>query len=107
VTQLGIFEAHQRRDEGIARAEAGALESFKTEAYAALRAYLETHATMHVDDLAPHLPALPGDRRALGPVFLRAVRAGIMEGTSEFKPSAASNGSVKRVWRSLIHRGQP
>jgi hypothetical protein len=105
--QLTLESARARRDDGIARAEAGALESFKAEAYSALRAYLETHATMHVDDLAPHLPSLPGDRRALGPVFLRAVRAGLMEGTSEFKPSVASNGSVKRVWRSLVYRGQP
>jgi hypothetical protein len=96
--------ARTRRDDGIARSEAGALESWKAEAFAALVAYLRTHPTLHVDDLAPLLPSLPGDRRALGPIFLRAVREGLMTGTDVWLPSKASNGSRKRQWKSLIWR---
>jgi hypothetical protein len=93
-----------RRASGIARSEAGALESWKAEAFAVVAEYLRAHPLMHVDDLAPLLPSLPGDRRALGPIFLRAVREGLMTGTEEFRPSRSSNGSVKRVWKSLVWR---
>jgi hypothetical protein len=104
MTQLGIFDARARRDSGIAAAESGALEEFKREAFAAVVAYLQTHPTLHVDDLAPHLPSLPGDRRALGPVFLRAQRAGLMEKTDHYRPSVASNMTAKVIWRSLVYR---
>lgn len=100
--QLDIFAARARRDDGVKRAHDHALEEFKREAFAAVRAYLERHETMHVDDLAPELPALPGDRRALGPVFLRAVREGLMEKTDLYRPSVASNMTPKVVWRSLV-----
>lgn len=102
MTQLSIFEARQARDSALARVESHASRDWLDEAFAALRGYLETHATMHVDDLAPYLPAASGDRRALGAVFVRAAREGLMEKTENYRPSVASNLSPKVVWRSLV-----
>ena len=99
---LCLGAAHTARDEGMLRAELGSDEEWREQAFAALTRYLRENETMHVDDLAPHLPAGSGDRRALGPVFVRAARAGLMSKTTTYRPSVASNLSPKPVWRSNI-----
>jgi hypothetical protein len=109
MTQLGIFDARQRRDDGIARAEAGALESFKAEAFSALRAYLERNPGFFCDDFWASEEAKrihsPANLKAFGPVIQRARREGLMVPSGEHRPSKASHLSPKPCWTSLVYRG--
>jgi hypothetical protein len=45
----------------------------------------------------------PREARALGPVLMKARRAGLCVRTSLQRPSIRSHGSGKPVWRSLIY----
>jgi hypothetical protein len=50
---------------------------------------------------------LPSTRedRALGPVLVKAAKAGLCHKTSALRPSVRSHGSGKPVWESLIWGG--
>jgi hypothetical protein len=50
---------------------------------------------------------LPSTRedRALGPVLVRAAKAGLCRKTDRVRPSARSHGSGKPVWESLVWNG--
>ncbi len=96
--------ARARRDDGIARAEAGALRSWSDEAYAALERYLRTHETMHCDEFARVLPSVPANLKAIGPLFLKAARAGLMSKSETYRPSVHSNMAPKVVWLSRVFR---
>jgi len=98
-----LFErAVHDRDEGMARAEAHAPDGWNDAAFEFVRAYLETHDDLFVDDLWEAGLAEPPSPRALGPVLQRAARAGLMARTGEYRPSARSHLSPKPVWRSLV-----
>ena len=45
----------------------------------------------------------PRELRALGPVFRRAVRDGIIVKTDRMRPSVRSHLSGKPIWRSLVY----
>jgi hypothetical protein len=75
---------------------------WRDEAFVFVTRYLESHEFMFVDDLwDAGLPA-PPEGRALGAVFQRAVRAGLMVKSGQFRPSIRSHLTEKPVWRSLI-----
>jgi hypothetical protein len=99
-----VREAQRARDAGIAQAEATAGETWAREADAALREFLETHGLMHVDAFHTYTDA-KFVRKAFGPVVLRAVKAGWMVGTDEYRPSTFSNLAPKRVWSSRLFKG--
>lgn len=93
-----------QRDDGMARAEEHASDAWKAAAWEFLRGYLETHQTMFVDDLwAAGLPHTREDR-ALGPLFHKASRRGLMEKSGHYRPSVRSNLTEKPVWTSLVYQ---
>jgi hypothetical protein len=95
----------QRRDAALAQVEANADESWLADAYDALVAYLKGHEEFFVDDWWQRTGFRePREARALGPVVMRAARAGLMEKTGNFRKSIRSNMTEKPVWRSLIYR---
>lgn len=100
--------SEHQRDAALAAVEANADDDWLTEAYDQLVAYLQNHPEFFVDDFwsATGLRE-PREARALGPVVMRAARAGLMEKTGDFRKSVRSNMTEKPVWRSLIHLGAP
>lgn len=102
-TVHGEERALARRDSGIAKAAESAGGAWAQLALAELRLFLAANPEFHVDAFAD---ATQGrwQRKAFGAVVLRAVRLGWMEGTSEYRPSVASNNAPKRVFKSLLWR---
>lgn len=96
----------RERDEGMERAAAGAGE-WTEEAFAFVRSYLETHEELFCDDLWVAGLTEPPNAKALGPVFLRAVREGLMRKSGAYRPSVSSHRIPKPVWTSLIYKGAP
>ncbi len=97
--------AELQRDLALDSTEDHAPIGWADEAYRFLEAFLREHQTMHVDELWDAGLPEPPEMRALGPLFLRAARAGIMLRTEEFRPSVRSHLSPKVVWRSCIYQG--
>ncbi len=91
-----------KRDAGIAKAEATSGAEWQRQAAAELRRFLEQSPTFHVDLFAEWSRGR-WSSKAFGAVVQRAVREGWMEPTDEYRPSVFSNGSAKRVFKSLIH----
>lgn len=104
-----LFDAAQlARDTALEQVDDHADDQWKAEAWNFLVDYLENHQTMFVDDLwDAGLPPTREDR-AVGPLFLKAARMGLMVKTPEYRPSVRSHLTGKPVWRSLIfsRRGQ-
>jgi hypothetical protein len=106
---MSITEAHAA---GVAGAELAAERSgddWVAYAKAFLRRFLETHETMHVDELWAAGLVEPSSPRALGAVMQHAARQGWMRQITSKKfdgvlarPSIRSNGQLKPVWRSNI-----
>lgn len=93
------------RDAAIAQVEAHSPPEWRVEAFAFLTEYLRTHREMFVDDLWTAGLPVPPELRALGALFNRAVRAGLMRKTDRYLPSVRSHLSPKVVWRSLSFEG--
>lgn len=96
--------ARLARDAGMERADRNASETYKFEADAALQAFLQSHETFHVDPFG-EATDWKFATKAFGPVVQRAVRAGWMEPTDEYRPSVSSHLAPKRVFRSLVFAG--
>lgn len=98
--------ARIERDAAIAQVEAHSPPEWRVEAWDFLTEYLRTHETMHVDSLWDAGLPVPPELRALGALFNRAVRAGLMTKTDRYLPSVRSHLSPKVVWRSLSFEGE-
>lgn len=102
--QPTLEEALRERDDGIARADAD--ETWSVRALILLERYLQGHGEMFVDDLweAYEHAGLeaPREGRALGAVFQRAVRLGLMVKSGRSRASVRSHMSDKPIWRSLV-----
>jgi DNA polymerase len=96
--------AENQRDEGMAQVKEAADPTWMQDAWEALIEYLRTHPEFHVDDFWKDTELrMPREARALGPVVMKAARAGLMVKTGEFRESVRSNLSSKPCWRSLIY----
>jgi hypothetical protein len=92
------------RDEGMARAEAGAGSEWMDEALNVVWAVATKRIRFTADDL--WLAGLPphNEHRALGPLMRKAHRLGYIEPTDTFVTSArrSRHAGPMRVWRSCI-----
>lgn len=95
-------QARRARDEALERVEAAAPAQWTERAYAFLVDYLRHHETMFPDDLWEAGLEEPHELRAIGPVLLRARRAGLMVKTGELRQAVRSHLTERPVWRSLI-----
>lgn len=101
---LTLFDAAQLgREQGLQRVEQAAEPEWKDVAFEAVRTTAQRLPEFISDDVW-EIGGLESTRedRALGPVFLRASRAGICVKTDRVRPSVRSHLSGKPVWRSLI-----
>lgn len=113
--QLGLFdggEARRQRDAALERVEDHAGEEWKDAALRAVEAAAHARREFIVDEVWRFLPAtVPGPRegRAMGPVMLRARRAGLIRATEMFRPSerVTSHMVPRRVWRSCVFQSTP
>jgi len=104
--QGDLFEADQKRKDGIAQAEESAGVEWCNRAYEDLRQFLQLHPTMHSDDFWEWTKVpFPKDGRALGAVFLRASRNNLMRKSGKYRPTIRSHMADSPVWASLIYQG--
>jgi hypothetical protein len=104
--QVVLFNrARQSRDDALDRVEAGSDPAWQAQAFAAVRKTAEVMQEFISDDVWQTGLAAPREARALGPIFLHAVRSGWIVKTGRVRPSVRSHLSGKPVWRSLIYLG--
>lgn len=97
-------EAHQGMNDGVRRAEEHADSEWKEDALRAIEFVASRRADFISDDVWELTDlAQPREARAMGPVFMRARKLGIIEKTDRTRPSIRSHLSGKPVWRSLIY----
>jgi len=96
-----------KRNRDIQRADDGAEEAWREAVLETIHEVAREQPVLTTDDVLAANPELEGARemRALGPMFLRAARAGWIEPTKRYGPSRRrqSNCRHKRLWRSLVH----
>jgi hypothetical protein len=102
-SQMTLEDALAARDEAIQRVDEHADPDWKDHAYDLVVRTAGELYEFTQDDVWDRGLQPTRENRALGPVFLRAARAGVCEKTDRVRPSARSHGSGKPVWRSLIH----
>lgn len=96
--------AEAQRDDGMVRVANAADPTWMEDAWQALVAYLRTHPEFFVDSFWSDTELrVPHEARALGPVVMKAARAGLMTKTGEFRKSIRSNMTEKPCWRSEIY----
>jgi hypothetical protein len=105
MSEIGTAE----RDLGIDRAasaEARDNPHFHQEALAAIVRIAKRKTTVHVDDVLRECHVRPKHYNAWGAVWMRAVRAQIIEHTGELRPCRADSGKHRHnypVYRSLVY----
>jgi hypothetical protein len=111
MTQRSLFEprtlpeAHADAAIAMERVEQAADSDWMEQAYAAVELTCRRLPDWISDDVWRESGLRePREARALGPVLMRARRAGLCVRTSMQRPSIRSHGSGKPVWRSLIFR---
>lgn len=97
-------EARSARAEGLRRVEAGTDPAWAIAAWNFLMDYIETHETVFCDDLWEAGLPIPRELRALGPIFTRAARLGLITKTNQFKKSVRSHLGTKAIWQVNIQR---
>lgn len=112
MTQDTLFSAAAgiaARDDGIARVDENADEVWKADAFEAVRRVASVKATFTPDDIWKSGLRKPREPRALGPVMLRAIRAGLCERTDKLVPSSnpKQHRNMIRVYRSLLVEQPP
>ncbi len=100
--QLTLEQAFAEADAAILQAAENADQAWADLAFNLLVDWLKTHPTFHTDDIWSVLSE-PREARAFGAVVRRAVAAGLMVKSGEYKPSVRSRGTAKPVWRSEVY----
>lgn len=101
-----VKRARAKRDRAVERVEANADELWKAEAWSFMLRFCEEHAEVFCDDLWDAGLPRPREARAIGPLMMRARKAGLIAPTGQSRPSVRSHLSSKPVWRSLVYRGR-
>lgn len=98
-------ESRRRRDAGLTQVESHG-KDFAWRAYSAIEALAAQQPSLHIDDVLRQGVAEPPHPNAWGAVWMRAIRAGLIERTADTRPSADRKKHAHRypVYRSLIWR---
>lgn len=101
----------EEKNKALAQVEKNANADWKEYAFARVRMVAERLEELTSDDIEDELcsflvPFRPvtHEKRALGPVMIRAAKAGLIFATDRVKPSRRSklHNSPRRIWRSRI-----
>lgn len=93
--------ARQDRDEGMARVDAATDDAWKDDAADAIERLAATGRPFMSDDVWPAIGRdadPPANMRALGPIMMRAARAGRIVKTGDYRPSVRSRLAPKPLW---------
>jgi hypothetical protein len=103
-------EAQAAKRAGMAKVDANANPEWKDVMYDVVQEVAGLHAEFNADDIDETFEALPvrpatPNKKALGPVMLRAARNGLCVKTDRVVPSrrAKLHGCPRQIWKSLIH----
>jgi hypothetical protein len=99
---MQLFDPDEEARTAVAQVESHADPEWLQYAYTFTSQYLATHEFMFVDDLWDAGLTPTREDRALGAVFQRLARRGIMTKSGTYRPSKRSHMTEKPVWRSLI-----
>ena len=102
-------EAKALRDAGMAQASSRD-PSFGDRAFQAIERIARRQPHVHVDDLLSELNERPSSPNAMGAVWLRAIRAGFIERSSEMRPCATDpkkHAHNYPIYFSRIYNQQP
>lgn len=100
-----LEQARSARDEGMERAAENAGAKWRETAYEFLRGFLAAHSLFISEDVSEASKAAgmaqPPTDRAWGPLYVRAVKAGLMvqDGTGR---SRRRHASICPRWKSLV-----
>lgn len=103
---FNVIEAERAKELAMARAADGAGEEWAARAEAAVlnvarrcESFTSDLVWMELGEMTPREP------RAIGPVLMRAAKAGIIEATNTHEPSASvrCHRRLKKVWKSLVY----
>lgn len=110
MTHADLFSyaiARANRDRGMAQASSAQGPDWAAQAYAAIVRIAQRQATVHVDDVLREFPERPAHFNAWGSVWMRAIKAGIIERTQETRVSEHKAKHAHRypVYHSLKFGG--
>jgi hypothetical protein len=99
--------AQAARDQAVACCEQGADQDFLLRADTAVQRVAGRQAFLTSDDVWAELREQPREPRVMGPIMMRAAKAGIITATNQWRQSesATNHGRPQRVWRSNLYRG--
>jgi hypothetical protein len=106
-------EATIARDAAIETVASGADQHWLDIAFDCVCTVAARHETFIVDAVWRELESRdykePPEGRAMGAVMVRAVKAGIITGTTEYRASdrRSAHANPRRVWRSLVYAPAP
>ena len=96
----------QARDDAITRVGDNAHQAWKDVALEAVYQAARANRTFIVDEVWRYMPddISTHDLRAMGPVMLKAIKAGWIVSTDEYTNSArvTAHQNPRRIWQSLI-----
>jgi hypothetical protein len=101
-------QSDEARDASMEQVDEHADERWKDAAYETVIEVAQAKATFTADDVQMNLDKKPvhtHELRALGPIMLKAVRAGyiVQDGTFTRSVQVQCHSMPRRVWRSLIY----
>ncbi|MFG0329247.1 MAG: hypothetical protein ACF8PN_05045 [Phycisphaerales bacterium] len=99
--------ARQARDAGMALVDGATDEDWKAEAADAIERLAASGRPFMSDDVWPAIGRdadPPANMRALGPIMMRAARAGRIVKTGDYRPSVRSRLAPKPLWIGSEHR---
>lgn len=111
--RIGEYDARraaQRAQEGIERAELGAMahigDDWPLRAYQAVKIAAERNELFIIDAVWEHVEE-PAEPRAIGGIMRRAMAAGLIEDTGRVEKSArvTAHRNKRTVWKSLVYKG--
>ena len=102
-----LMSGRERRDVGMGLAEAGEGTAWGVYADGVLKTLAEVMSEVHTDDLNRCLEWHPRHPNAMGGVWMRAIRAGLIRKSGRSRPSKqpGKNAHDYPVYESLVYRG--
>jgi hypothetical protein len=99
-----LEQARADRDAAMQQVAEHAPVEWKDRAWSWLLGYLRAHAEFFPDDVWAAGCPVPPERRAFGPLVLKASRAGLIVRTGRTRPRTLGHATSGDVWRSTVYQ---
>lgn len=101
-----FVEAERKKELGMARAESGADQDWLDAANSCIVTMAQTRESFsgwEVTQFLRDLKITTPNERALGPLLIKASKAGLIEKTERHAKNPLAHNCPSPVWRSLVH----